>query len=101
MKQENVKKILSALTNYAEHLAEEESPLKALDKVRLALLVANNHAFEPLTDETKSTLVHNAIMCLNDGSEAAMEEAFLLKLTALASGDEELIKKIEYLWEVI
>ena len=41
------------------------------------------------------------VAALNEGSEEAMEDAFYIKLQALASGDDELIEKIDYLWNVI
>ena len=100
MKQETVQKLLSMLTNYAEHMTEVD-PKDALNRVRHLLLVANNHAFKSLSDTEKAAMVHTTIMCLNDASEEAMEEAFIIKVQAVVSGDEKLIEKIEYLWEVI
>ena len=100
MKQENLQKLLSMLTNYAEHMVEVD-PKDALDRVRHLLLLANNHAFKPLSDTEKANMVDNTVMCLNDASEEAMEEAFMIKVQTVVSDDEELIKKIEYLWDVI
>jgi hypothetical protein len=100
MKQETVQKLLSMLTNYAEHMTEVD-PKDALDRVRHLLLMANNHAFKPISNMEEAEMVANTVMCLNDASEEAMEEAFMIKVQAVASGDEELIKKIEYLWDVI
>jgi hypothetical protein len=88
------------LTNYAEHMTDVD-PKDALDKVRYLLLMANNHAFKPISKMEGAKMMADTIMCLNDASEEAMEEAFMIKVQAVASGDEELIKKIEYLWDVI
>ena len=54
-----------------------------------------------LSDEEKSNMVNITISALNCGSDEALEDAYCIKIRALVSGDEELIKKIEYLHEVL
>lgn len=60
-----------------------------------------SYAHVSLTDEEKSKMVNITISALNGGSDEAMESAYGIKLRAIVTGDKELIKKIEYLWEVI
>ena len=50
---------------------------------------------------TASEMINTTIMALNDGSEEAWEVAYNVKQQAIATGDKELIAKIQYLWEVI
>jgi len=100
MKQETVQKLLAMLAGYTEHMTKVE-PKDALDRVRHLLLLASNHAFKSPSDTEKAGMVDNTVMCLNAASEEAMEEAFMIKVRAVVSGDEELIEKIEYLWDVI
>lgn len=50
---------------------------------------------------TPDDMISWTIMALNGGSDEAMQCAMEIKEKAEASGDEELIKHINYLWDVI
>ena len=101
MNQANVQKLLSSMTTYVDHVVAEEEAATALDKVQLITLFVHNHLFQVISEERKSEMYHTTVAALNDGSEDAMEDAFFIKLEALASGDDALIAKIEHLWDVI
>lgn len=60
-----------------------------------------SYAHVSLSDEDKRKMVNITIHALNCGSDEAMESAYAIKMRALVSGDNELIEKINYLWEVI
>lgn len=60
-----------------------------------------SYAHVSLTEEEKSKMVNVTIAALNCGIEEAMQDAYGIKIRAIVTGDEELIKKIEYLWNVI
>lgn len=54
-----------------------------------------------MTKEEKRNAVSNTIMALNAGTDEAMNYAYQIKQDVLKSRDKELIKQIEYLWDVI
>ena len=101
MKQENVKKLLSLLSNYVVKASKEDTLEDVTDDIARYLSLAADAAVTPLSFEDKKALYSETVAALNCGSIAAMEDAWCIRLRALASGDEKLIKKIEYLWEVI
>lgn len=96
MKQENVQKLIASVANYVDHLSSDE-----FGKARLVTMFVHTHLFQTISDEDKSRMYNMTVAALNEGSEEAMEDAFYIKLQALASGDDELIGKIDYLWNVI
>ena len=96
MKQENVQKLIASVANYVDHLSSDE-----FDKAHLVTMFVHTHLFQTISDENKSRMYNMTVAALNEGSEEAMEDAFYIKLQALASGDDELIGKIDYLWNVI
>lgn len=101
MKQENVQKLISLVANYVDHIVAEDDRSAALDKAHLVTMFVHTHLFQTISEEDKSRMYDMTIAALNEGSEEAMEDAFYMKLQALASGDDEFIEKIEYLWDVI
>ena len=54
-----------------------------------------------MTKEEKCNAVNNTIMALNAGTDEAINHAYQIKQDVIKNGDKELIKQIEYLWEVI
>ena len=101
MKQEILKKLASLVANYVDHAVTEDDESVALDKAHLVTMFVHTHLFKTISDEDKSRIYADTVAALNDGSDEAMESAFYTRLQALASGDDELIEKIEYLWDVI
>jgi len=101
MKQENLQKLLSLVSNYVEHVAQEERLSVALEETQMILRSLNDLAKQTFTDEEKAWMYRETVAALNAGGEEAEEEAFLIRLRALASGDDKLIEEIEYLHEVI
>lgn len=96
MKEENVRKLIASVANYVDHLSSDE-----FDKAHLVTMFVHTHLFQTISNEDKSRMYSMTVAALNDGSDEAMEDAFYMRLHALASGDDELIEKIEYLWNVI
>ncbi len=45
--------------------------------------------------------INDTIIALNDGSKEAMADAYNIKQDVIKTGNKDLIKYIEYLWEVI
>lgn len=101
MKQENVKKLLSLLSNYVIEASKIDSLENVTDDIARYLNLAANAATTPLTLDEKGEMYYSTVHALNCGSPEANEEAFCIRLRALASGDDELIDKIEYLHQVI
>lgn len=54
-----------------------------------------------MTKEEKRNAVNNTIMALNAGTDEAITYAYQIKQDVIKNGDKELIKQIEYLWDVI
>ena len=100
MKQKNVKKLLSLLSNYVIEASKIDSLENVTDDIARYLNLAAN-ATTPLTLDEKGEMYYSTVHALNCGSPEANEEAFCIRLRALASGDDELIDKIEYLHQVI
>ena len=95
MKQENLGLLLRLISNYVNHcenLQEAKSFLRE---------VAEYPSRPKLTNEERVEMYWNTVHALNAGNEEADRYAFEIRLKALCSGNEELIKKIEYLHEVI
>jgi hemerythrin len=101
MKQENLQKLLSLVSNYVEHVAQEEEQSVALEEIQMIIRSLSDLAKRDFTDEEKAWMYSETVAALNCGSEEAEEKAFMIRLRALTSGDDELIEKIEYLHEVI
>lgn len=45
--------------------------------------------------------INETIVALNDGSKEAIADAYNIKQNVIKTGNKDLIKYIEYLWEVI
>lgn len=60
-----------------------------------------SYAHVTLSDEEKSNMVNTTISALNDGSEDAMDCAYCIRMRAIVSGDDNLIKTIEHIWMVV
>jgi hypothetical protein len=101
MKQENLQKLLSLVSNWMSHVAKEEKAAVAIDEMVIMMDNLAHLSKQPLTDEQKSEMYWNTVYALNSGGEEAEKGAFLIRLRALISGDEQLISKIEFLHEVI
>ena len=56
---------------------------------------------EDVKKKMASDMINATIHALNCGSEEALEYASEIRQQALASGDDELIQTIEYLWKII
>lgn len=54
-----------------------------------------------MTKKDKLDAINDTINSLNAGTDEAMAHAHRIKKDVLKSGDEKLIKTIEYLWELI
>lgn len=85
-----------------EHYATFKDGIDAL-KYQLNVLAQAlvSYAHVALSDEEKSKMVNTTISALNSGSDEAMYDAYCIKVRAIVSGDDNLIKNIEYLWKVI
>lgn len=101
MKQENVKKLLSLLSNYVKQTIAHAEVWQELEEVEVMMNDVVRLSNESLTDEQKSEMYWQTVHALNAGTEEAEKGAFLIRLRALISGDDEFIDKIEYLHEVI
>ena len=89
--------MLSLMTNYVEHKIAEGNTCDVIS----ILQTVRDASIHEFTDEEKAQMHHDTVMALNCGSDEAMECAFEIRLKALCSDDEEFIKKIEYLHEVL
>ena len=101
MKQENLQKLLSLVSNWMNHVAKEEKVTVAIDEMVIMMDNLAHLSKQSLTDEQKEKMYWQTVHALNAGSDEAEKGAFLIRLRALISGDEELIEKIEYLHEVL
>jgi hypothetical protein len=101
MKQENLQKLLSLVSNWMDHVAKDEEATVAVEEMVIMMDNLSRLSREHLTDEQKSEMYWQTVHALNAGSDEAEKGAFLIRLRALISGDDELIEKIEYLHEVI
>ena len=101
MKHENLKKLLSLMANYVEHVVTEEDDAYALEEIQIFIYNVSNVANQSISDEEKAWMYSETVAALNCGSDEAQKAAFLIRLKALASGDDELAEKIEYLHEVL
>ena len=101
MKQENLQTLLSLVSNWMNHVAKEEKAAVAIDEMTIMMDNLAHLSRQPLTYEQKSKMYYDTVSALNGGSEDAAKAAFMIRLRALCSGDEELIEKIEYLHEVL
>ena len=101
MKHENLKKLLSLMANYVEHVATEEDTATAIEEIQIFIYNVNIAANQPISDEEKARMYSETVAALNCGSDEAQKAAFLIRLKALASGDDKLAEKIEFWHEVI
>ena len=101
MKQENLKKLLSLMANYIEHVVVKEDSATAVEEIQIFVYNVNNVANQPISDDEKAWMYSETVAALNCGSEEAQKAAFLIRLKALVSGDDELVEKIEYLHKVL
>ena len=95
MKQDELGLLLRLISNYVNHcenLQEAKSFLRE---------VAEYPSRPKLTNEERVEMYWNTVHALNASNEEANRYAFEIRLKAFCSGNEELIKKIEYLHEVI
>ena len=101
MRQKDVEKLLSLLSNYVIK-ASKEYPLEDVtDDIARYLDLAARASTTPLSYGEKKVMYEQCVAALNCGSDEAERDAFEIRLKALCSGDEELIEKIEYLHEVL
>ena len=101
MKQENLQKLLSLISNWMNHVVTDEDAITASEEMYIMMGNLARLSKEDLTDEEKAWMYSETVAALNCGSDEAEKGAFLIRLRALVSGDEELIEKIEYLHEVL
>ena len=101
MKHENLKKLLSLMANYVEHVVVEEDAATAIEEIQIFIYNVSNVANQPISDDEKAWMYSETVAALNCGSEEAQKDAFLIRVNALASGDDEFIEKVEYLHKVI
>ena len=101
MKQENLQKLLSLVSNWMDHVAKDEEATVAVEEMVIMMDNLSRLPREHLTDEQKSEMYWQTVHALNAGCEEAERDAFEIRLKALCSGDDELIEKIEYLHEVL
>lgn len=101
MKQENLQKLLSLISNWMNHVVTDEDAITASEEMCIMMGNLARLSKEGLTDDDKQEMYWQTVHALNAGSDEAEKGAFLIRLRALVSGDEELIEKIEYLHKVI
>ena len=94
MAQENLGLLLRLISNYVNHCED-------VQEAKSFLRTVADYPSQTLTDEKKSEMYWQSVHALNAGSDEAEKGAFLIRLKALVSGDDELIEKIEYLHEVL
>jgi len=94
MKQENLGLLLRLISNYVNYCENVED-------AKTFLCTVAEYPSHALSYGEKKVMYEQCVAALNCGSDEAERDAFEIRLKALCSGDEELIKKIEYLHEVL
>ena len=94
MKQENLGLLLRLISNYVNHCEDVKEAKTFLREVA-------EYPSRKLSYSEKRVMYEQCIAALNCGSKEAERDAFGIRLKALCSGDEWLIKNIEHLHEVI
>ena len=94
MKQENLGLLLRLISNYVNYCENVEEAKSFLHTVA-------EYPSHELSYGEKKVMYEQCVAALNCGSDEAERDAFEIRLKALCSDDEELIRKIEYLHEVL